>query len=85
MPTKIEARQRALAQRKVFARELTPALRTTLEADLVQIVLPHLIEARIVAGYHPMIDEISPYPVSRSARRRAARRPALVRRPATNG
>jgi 5-formyltetrahydrofolate cyclo-ligase len=27
------------------------------------LVLPHLIGARIVAGYHPMKDEISPYAV----------------------
>ena len=52
--TKEEMRARALAERRSFARSLTPELRADLEAKLGQIVLPHLIEARIVAGYHPM-------------------------------
>jgi 5-formyltetrahydrofolate cyclo-ligase len=53
----------ALARRKALAAALTPALRNELEAKLAQIVLPHLIGARVVAGYHPMRDEIGPYSI----------------------
>jgi 5-formyltetrahydrofolate cyclo-ligase len=38
-------------------------VRRELEAKLADIVLPRLIGARIVAGYHPLKDEISPYPI----------------------
>jgi 5-formyltetrahydrofolate cyclo-ligase len=62
-PTKSELRTRALAVRRDYARSLAPELRASLEAALAQRVLPHLIGARIVAGYHPLKDEISPYPV----------------------
>jgi 5-formyltetrahydrofolate cyclo-ligase len=56
-------RAAALAERRAFARSLAPGLRAELEAKLVEIVLPHLISARIVAAYHPLKDEISPYPI----------------------
>jgi 5-formyltetrahydrofolate cyclo-ligase len=56
-------RAEALAARRAYARSLPPELRASLEAKLGQIVLPHLVGARIVAGYHPMKDEISPYAV----------------------
>ena len=62
-PSKIELRAEALKRRRAFARGLSPELRTDLEAKLARIVLPRLIAARIVAGYHPMRDEISPYPI----------------------
>jgi 5-formyltetrahydrofolate cyclo-ligase len=62
-PSKIELRSKALAKRRAYARALPPELRTELEAKLAHIVLPHLIGARIVAGYHPMRDEISPYAI----------------------
>jgi 5-formyltetrahydrofolate cyclo-ligase len=62
-PSKIDLRTEALEKRRAFARALPAELRTELEAKLARIVLPHLIGARIVAGYHPMRDEISPYPV----------------------
>jgi 5-formyltetrahydrofolate cyclo-ligase len=51
--------------RRDYARALTPALRDDLEAKLAEIVLPHLITARIVGGYHPMKSEISPYAILR--------------------
>jgi 5-formyltetrahydrofolate cyclo-ligase len=38
-------------------------VRAELERKLAQIVLPHLIGARVVAAYHPLKDEISPYPI----------------------
>ena len=60
-PSKPELRAEALEQRRRYARALTPELRADLEAKLAEIVLPHLITARIVAGYHPLKDEISPY------------------------
>lgn len=62
-PSKSDMRTHALAERRAFARSLNASLRAELEAKLVPIVLPRLIGARIVAGYHPLKDEISPYPV----------------------
>jgi 5-formyltetrahydrofolate cyclo-ligase len=56
-------RAAALAERRAFARSLAPGLRAELEAKLAQIVLPHLLSARIVAAYHPLKDEVSPYPI----------------------
>jgi 5-formyltetrahydrofolate cyclo-ligase len=61
--TKSAIRAAALAERRAFARSLAPGLRSELEAKLADIVLPHLIGARIVAAYHPLKDEVSPYPV----------------------
>lgn len=56
-------RGRALDARRSYARALTGELRAELEAKLARIVLPHLTGARVVAGYHPLRDEISPYPI----------------------
>ena len=58
--SKSDLRAHALRERRDYARSLTPDLRTDLEAKLVPIVLPRLIGARVVAGYHPLRDEISP-------------------------
>lgn len=60
---KREMRTAALAARKAYARSLSAELRAELERRLGEIVLPRLLGARIVAGYHPMKDEISPYAV----------------------
>jgi 5-formyltetrahydrofolate cyclo-ligase len=60
---KPELRAEALARRRAFARSLAPQVRTELELKLAGIVLPRLLTARIVAGYHPLKDEISPYPI----------------------
>jgi len=62
-PGKAELRDAALERRRAFARSLPPELRTELQEKLAAIVLPHLITARIVAAYHPLKDEISPYPI----------------------
>lgn len=62
-PSKSALREQALRRRRSYARALTPGLRDALEAKLAALVLPHLAAARIVAGYHPMKDEISPYAV----------------------
>jgi 5-formyltetrahydrofolate cyclo-ligase len=62
-PTKSELRARALLERREYARALAPDTRSALEAALARIVLPQLIGARIIGGYHPMRDEISPYAV----------------------
>jgi 5-formyltetrahydrofolate cyclo-ligase len=62
-PSKPQMRSEALARRRAHARALTPELRDELEGKLGVIVLPHLITARIVAGYYPLKDEISPLPV----------------------
>ena len=60
---KTEMRSRMLAERRLYARSLLPDLRADLEAKLAQRVLPHLLGAGTVAGYHPLKDEISPYPI----------------------
>jgi 5-formyltetrahydrofolate cyclo-ligase len=60
---KSHLRRDALEARRAYARSLNPPLRQALEAKLAEIALPHLAGARIVAGYHPMRDEISPYPL----------------------
>ena len=60
---KAALRADALARRRTYARSLSPELRTDLEAKLADIVLPHLIGARVIGGYHPMKSEISPYGV----------------------
>lgn len=56
-------RREALERRRAYARSLEPGVRAELELKLAEIVLPRLIGARIVAGYHPLKDEISPYPI----------------------
>jgi 5-formyltetrahydrofolate cyclo-ligase len=60
---KAELRREALAARRDYARSLAVGLRAELEAKLAAIVLPRLIAAKIVAGYHPLKDEISPYAI----------------------
>jgi 5-formyltetrahydrofolate cyclo-ligase len=62
-PGKAALRVEALARRRDYARSLEPALRASLEAELAAIVVPRLIGATVVAGYHPLRDEISPYPI----------------------
>ena len=56
-------RAAALQAPREFARSLAPETRAQLETQLAERVLPHLIGARIVAAYHPLRDEISPYPI----------------------
>ena len=56
-------RREALARRRAYAGSLGPGVREALERALAEIVLPRLIGARIVAAYHPLKDEISPYPI----------------------
>ena len=62
-PSKSELRAEGLKRRRDFARSLTPELRAELEAKLARLILPHLIGARVIAAYHPLKDEISPYPL----------------------
>ena len=62
-PGKAELREAALARRRDFARSLPPELRRELQDKLAEVVLPHLLTAKVVAGYHPLKDEISPYPI----------------------
>lgn len=61
--SKEQLRNDALLRRHSYAAALWPQTRNSLEAQLARIVAPHLIGATIVAAYHPMKDEISPYPV----------------------
>ncbi len=62
-PTKEALRRDALLLRRSYAEALWPATRESLEAQLAEHVLPHLIGARAIAAYHPLKDEISPYPL----------------------
>jgi 5-formyltetrahydrofolate cyclo-ligase len=61
--SKTQIRNDALLFRHSYASALWPNTRNSLEKQLADIVLPRLIGARVVAGYHPMRDEISPYPI----------------------
>jgi 5-formyltetrahydrofolate cyclo-ligase len=61
--SKNQIRNDALLRRHSYASALWPATRNSLESQLAQIVAPRLFGAGIVAGYHPMRDEISPYPI----------------------
>lgn len=72
--TKDALRTQALQARRDYARSLDPALRADLESKLAAILLPHILAARVVAFYHPLRDEISPYPLLESLgpRQRAA-------------
>ena len=56
-------REAALEARRDYARALAPETRRALEEAVADLVLPHLAGAGIVAGYHPLRDEISPFPL----------------------
>lgn len=62
-PGKSHLRAEGLRRRRDFAASLTPELRAALEDQLAQRVFPHLAGARVVGAYHPLKDEISPYPL----------------------
>ncbi len=62
-PSTPELRAQALAERRAYARALKPELRAELEDKLARLVLPHLMTARVIAFYHPLKDEISPYSI----------------------
>jgi 5-formyltetrahydrofolate cyclo-ligase len=62
-PSKEALRKDALLRRRSYASALSPGTRAALEAQLVENVVPHIIGARAVAFYHPLRDEISPYPI----------------------
>lgn len=62
-PSKEQMRAAALAGRRHYARALTSEMRASLEERLARIVLPHIAGAAVVAGYHPLASEISPYAV----------------------
>ncbi|MEA3064386.1 MAG: 5-formyltetrahydrofolate cyclo-ligase [Sphingomonadales bacterium] len=62
-PGKPGLRAEALAARRAYTRSLAPGMRAELERQLAGIVLPRLIAAKVVAGYHPLKDEISPYAI----------------------
>ncbi len=68
MMSKADLRADALALRRSYARALWDGTRTALEAQLAQHVLPHLLTSRVIAFYHPMKDEISPYPIMEALR-----------------
>jgi 5-formyltetrahydrofolate cyclo-ligase len=61
--SKTQIRNDTLLMRHSYASALWPSTRASLETQLAEIALPHLMGAGVVAGYHPMRDEISPYPL----------------------
>lgn len=62
-PSKSDLRAQGLRRRRDYARSLGDATRAALEDELVDLVLPHLAGGRVIAAYHPLKDEISPYPI----------------------
>ena len=62
-PTKEALREDALLFRRSYASALWPSTRASLESQLAERVLAHLAGARAIAAYHPLKDEISPYPI----------------------
>ena len=60
---KSEAREKALADRKRYASALGFDVRSALETQLMQRVLPHIGSASAIGTYHPMKDEIDPTPI----------------------
>jgi 5-formyltetrahydrofolate cyclo-ligase len=62
-PAKSALRAEGLRRRRAFGGSLAPVLRAGLEAELARIVLPHLAGARVIGAYHPLQDEISPFPI----------------------
>ena len=62
-PDKNALRAGGLRRRRDYAASLTPELRGTLERQLAELVLPHLLPARVLGAYHPLRDEISPLPL----------------------
>ena len=62
-PTKQSLREDGLRRRRSYSNALWPATRASLELQLAEQVLPRLVGANAVAAYHPLRDEISPYPL----------------------
>ena len=58
--TKSDLRSEGLRRRRDFAGALTAEARAGLEQALADLVLPHLRDARIIAAYHPLKQEIGP-------------------------
>ncbi len=58
--SKSDLRAEGLRRRRAYARSLDPATRESMEKELAERVLPHLLGARVIAAYHPLSDEISP-------------------------
>jgi 5-formyltetrahydrofolate cyclo-ligase len=63
LPDKTALRAEGLRRRRDYARSLDDPTRAGLELELAELILPHLLTARVIAAYHPLRDEISPYPV----------------------
>ncbi len=61
--SKAQLRAEGLRRRRAFAATLTAETRSRIERQLAERLLPHLEGAEIIAAYHPLLDEISPYPL----------------------
>lgn len=60
---KAALRAEGLTRRKRAAAALEADTRRSLEVALAERLLPHILTARVIAAYHPLKDEISPYPL----------------------
>ncbi|MDQ8754738.1 5-formyltetrahydrofolate cyclo-ligase [Sphingosinicella sp. LHD-64] len=60
---KADLRAEGLRRRRDLAASLTPELRAALEDQLARQVFPRLAGARVIGAYHPLREEISPYPL----------------------
>ena len=57
---KASLRERLRAERRDYARSLSPGTRGALERQLAEVLAREWLTARVVAGYQPMKDEIDP-------------------------
>jgi 5-formyltetrahydrofolate cyclo-ligase len=69
---KLALRRHGRELREAFVRDLDPAERERLEQQLARVLEPLLAKSRVVGGYAPLPQEISPLPALRAAADRGA-------------
>ena len=69
---KVSLRRLARTRRRLFVDSLDAETRALLEADLARHLAPQIERSRIIGGYCPLPDEISPLPALAVARTRGA-------------
>ena len=69
---KVALRRIARIRRRAFVEMIDDASRAALEAALADHLAPMIGQSRIIGGYAPMLDEISPLPTLSDAKARGA-------------